>query len=166
MEEVATMKTGEPPEAGAEPPAEAVLGRILAPIGNTFIGESPTFSLTVWGPGVDLPRVLAVTTPVRLDVTVAVTEGEEVTATVVVIGGVPVVFLSSVMIAGIAGVVIGLLLLRLAEEVVTTTDLGEEFTGVASGKLEIEVGGVEAGPEGPPPGLRGEVTAAAASCSC
>ena len=42
------MKTGEPEAAeAAVDPAEAVLGRILAPTGYTFIGESPTLSLTV-----------------------------------------------------------------------------------------------------------------------
>ena len=40
------MKTGDP-EADPVDPAEAVLGKILAPTGYTFIGESPTLSLTV-----------------------------------------------------------------------------------------------------------------------
>lgn len=44
--DVATMNTGDP-EAAAVDPAEAVFGRILAPTGYTFIGESPTLSLTV-----------------------------------------------------------------------------------------------------------------------
>ena len=40
------MKTGDP-EADPVDPAEAVLGKILAPTGYTFIDESPTLSLTV-----------------------------------------------------------------------------------------------------------------------
>ena len=40
------MNTGDP-EADPVDPAEAVLGKILAPTGYTFIGESPTLSLTV-----------------------------------------------------------------------------------------------------------------------
>lgn len=42
---MATIKTGDP-EAAVDP-ADAVLGKILAPTGYTFIGESPTLSLTV-----------------------------------------------------------------------------------------------------------------------
>ena len=44
---MATIKTGDPEPAAPVDPADAVLGKILAPTGYTFMGESPTFSLTV-----------------------------------------------------------------------------------------------------------------------
>ena len=50
----ATIKTGDPvawptPPGPPDPDVAVPAGRILAPTGYTFIGESPTFSLTVCG---------------------------------------------------------------------------------------------------------------------